>query len=272
LSAADVDLQALRGEERILDWEGALNARDTGGLPTRDGGRIRPGALVRSDVLTRLTESGRQALVDHGVRTIIDVRGGNELDRDEGKYPFRDHSQRPDVRYLNVPFVVGRAADEREMLHARYQAAKNREELNRIDLDAHADGIGAIVCAVADAEPGGVLVHCHAGKDRTGTVVALILSLLGVADDAIADDYALTALNLEPLIIDWLDEMSQDVTERDRLRRLAAPRREAMLDTLAHVRERYGGAEQYLLSVGVSAEQIDRLRARLVDRHEGNNE
>jgi protein tyrosine/serine phosphatase len=269
LSAADAGLDALRGEERILDWEGALNARDTGGLPTDHGGRVRHGALVRSDVLTRLTPSGRQALVDHGVRTIIDVRGGNELDRDEGKYPFGDSNH--GVRYLNVPFVVGRPDDEREMLHARYQAAKDREELNRIDLDAHADGIAAIVSAIADAEPGGVLVHCHAGKDRTGTIVALILSLLGVSDDDIADDYALTAINLEPLIIDWLDEMSQDETERDRLRGLATPRREAMLDLLAYVRENYGSAEQYLLSAGVTARHIVRLRERLVDAHEGND-
>ena len=62
----------------------------------------------------------------------------------------------------------------------------------------------AIVAAVADARPGGVLIHCYAGKDRTGMSVALLLSLAGVSDEDIADDYALTMLNLEPLIGEWL--------------------------------------------------------------------
>ena len=81
------------GEERILDWEGALNARDTGGLPTADGRHIRSGALVRSDVLTRLTPSGRAALIAHGVRTIVDVRTSEEIGRDVD-YPFRGSRQR----------------------------------------------------------------------------------------------------------------------------------------------------------------------------------
>ena len=92
---------ALAGEERILDWEGALNARDTGGLPTADGRHIRSGALVRSDVLTRLTPSGRAALIDHGVRTVVDVRTSEEIGRDVD-YPFRDERGEADPRYVNV--------------------------------------------------------------------------------------------------------------------------------------------------------------------------
>jgi protein tyrosine/serine phosphatase len=272
LSASE-PLDTVAGVERILAWDGALNARDTGGLKTRDGHVIRHGALVRSDVLTRLTESGREALVAHGVRTIVDVRMPNELEEDDGRYPFATTD--PDtstgsVTYRHVPFNAplreGVAAEE---LRQRYQAAQSREELNRLDLDINRDGIAAIVAAIADAGPGGVLVHCHAGKDRTGMIVALALSLAGVDDDQIADDYALTALNLDPLIIDWLDEMSDDETERARLRKLAEPRREAMLDTLAYLRERHGGAEAYLLNAGVARAKIARLRQRLVESNDG---
>jgi protein tyrosine/serine phosphatase len=261
LSTAGASGARLAGEERILDWEGALNARDTGGLPTGDGRRIRPGALVRSDVLTRLTSSGRRALIDHGVRTIVDVRSGEEVGRDREVYPFRDGS----VGYTNVPFTYGRDERAWEDVKERYHAATTRAELNRIDLDAHPEGVARIVAAVADAPEGGVLVHCHAGKDRTGLVVALMLSLVGVSDDDIADDYALTALNLEPLIADWLQDMGGDEAERQRLRALAEPRREAMLDTLAHMREGHGSAEGYLLSAGVTREQVERLRVRLVE-------
>lgn len=249
---------------RALAWEGLLNARDTGGLATTDGELVRDGALVRSDVLTRLSPAGRAALVDHGVRTIVDVRSVEEVQRDAAPHPFRDAASQgePVVTYLNVPFMVSDSSWAQ--MHAAYSAAQTREELNRLDLDTNRVGLGAIVATIADAAPGGVLVHCHAGKDRTGLVVALILSFLGVSDDDVADDYALTAASLEALIADWLDEMSSDEAERSRLRALADPRREAMLDTLAYLRSRYGSAGDYLRGAGVSDAQLQRLRQRLV--------
>jgi len=213
---------AMAGEERILDWEGALNARDTGGLPTSDGGRIRRGALVRSDVISRLTRSGRQALIDHGVRTIVDVRTSEEIGRDVD-YPFRGVGTETDPRYVNVSFVVDLAPEQEAHVRERRENATQLGELNRLDIDMHRAGIAGIARAVADAEPGGVLIHCHAGKDRTGISVGLLLSLVGVSDDDAADDYALTMLNLEPLIIDWLDTI-EDSAERDRMRELRPPR------------------------------------------------
>jgi protein-tyrosine phosphatase len=255
---------AFAGEERILDWEGSYNTRDTGGLPTADGGQIRPGALVRSDVLTRLTPNGRAALVAHGVRTIVDVRTSEEIARDVD-YPFRDNRAEAEPDYINVSFVVDLDGEQRATVQATRESAKRLEELNRLDLEIHRAGIGAVVGAVADARPGGVLVHCYAGKDRTGMTIALMLAIAGVSDEDIADDYALTMLNLEPLIAEWLDTI-EDRDERERMRGLATPRREVMLDTLAHVKERYGGAESYLAGAAVSSEQLARIRDRLVDR------
>ena len=257
------EASALSGEERILDWEGALNARDTGGLPTHDGRHIRPGALVRSDVLTRLTPSGRQALIDHGVRTIIDVRTTDEIGRDVG-YPFRDARGESDPEYVNVSFVVKLSDEQDALVRAKRESATQLGELNRMDIDVHAAGIAGIIAAVADADEGGVLIHCYAGKDRTGMSVAMLLSLAGVSDEDIADDYALTMLNLEPLITEWLQTI-EDVAERDRMRELASPRREAMLEMLAYVHERFGGAERYLLGAGVTPQQIEQIKTRLIE-------
>ena len=257
------DSTKLAGEERILDWEGALNARDTGGLPTADGGHIRPAALVRSDVLTRLTPSGRAALVAHGVRTIVDVRSAEELARDVD-YPFRDSQVAGDPAYINVSFVVDLTEDEDARLRSVRNTTWRLGELNRADIDVHRAGVGAIARAVADARPGGVLIHCHAGKDRTGLSVGILLSLAGVADDEIADDYALTMLAYEKLIEEWIGNVEE--SDRERMRELAKPTREAMLEMLEHVKTTYGGAEPYLLGTGVSPEQIARIRERLVER------
>jgi protein-tyrosine phosphatase len=250
---------------RILAWEGLLNARDLGGLPTSDGARIRWGALVRSDMLPRLTEAGQAALIEHGIGTVIDVRFPDEVAQNWDAYPFRVAS--PDARaprYVNVPFDTGRDLG-REHVRAAYQQAENREAINRVDIDLNQRGIAAIVTAVAHAPDGGVLVHCHAGKDRTGAVVAILLALAGVPDDVIADDYALSAVNLAPMIAEWLDSMSDEPAERARLTRLSNPSREAMLDTLAYVRHRHGGPEAYLLAGGVTPADLQRVRTRLRD-------
>jgi protein tyrosine/serine phosphatase len=252
---------------RVLAWDGLFNARDLGGLPAADGGHVRWGALVRSDMLPRLTPDGQAALVDHGIRTVVDVRFPEEVVLDWDAYPFRGEAPSGDApRYLNVPFNTGRGQDGEEEIRQAYRTAESREELNRLDIDLNQKGIAAIVTAIATAAEGGVLVHCHAGKDRTGAVVAVLLSLVGVPDEVIADDYALTALSLAPLISEWLDEMSSDPAERARLERLAIPSREAMLETLAHLRRRHGGAEAYLLAGGVTPADLERLRDRLVER------
>jgi protein tyrosine/serine phosphatase len=262
-----VTIESQEARSRILGWEGLFNARDLGGLPAAGGGRIRWGALVRSDMLPRLTQAGQAALVDHGIRTVVDVRFPEEVVLDWDAYPFQGDAASGDApRYLNVPFNTGRGQDGEEEIRQAYQTATSREELNRLDIDLNQAGVAAIVTAVARAPDGGVLVHCHAGKDRTGAVVAVLLSLVGVPDDVIADDYALTAVSLGPIISEWLDSMSSDPAERARLEGLARPSREAMLDTLGHLGRRHSGAEAYLRAGGVTPGDIERLRARLVER------
>jgi protein tyrosine/serine phosphatase len=252
---------AITGRERILDWEGVLNARDTGGIPAA-GGTVKRGGLVRSGVLNGLTPDGVAALTAHGVRTVIDVRAADEIADHWDRYPLRDH---PVVGYRNISFTAGFEEQMRDQVRAVYGAAESREEINRLDLDNHRNGIAAIVAGIADAPDGGVLIHCHAGKDRTGLVVALTLSAIGVSDADIADDYALSQLVLDQLVKEWFAYMGAAASEQERLRRLADPSREAMIGTLEHLHERYGGAEAYLRGAGVTQEQLARLRTRLVE-------
>jgi len=252
---------------RVLDWDGCLNARDLGGLRTVDGRIVRWAALVRSDLLCRLSDLGRAAPVDHGIRTIIDLRFPDEVEADWERYPFADwltDRQHDGPRYLNVPFGEQPTA-QLPAVHEAFAAAASRSEINILDVDYNQMGIARIVAAIAGAQPGGVLIHCHGGKDRTGMASAIVLAYLGVSDDDIAADYALSTLNLEPLIVAWLDATSQDPAERNRLRALATPTREAMLDTLDHLRSRHGSAEAYLRGGGLSDEQLARLRARLLE-------
>jgi protein tyrosine/serine phosphatase len=249
--------------DRVLPWEGCFNVRDLGGLPTADGRRTRWGALVRGDTLCRLTPAGQDELVRHGVRTVIDLRFPPELARDPVPHPFRDG--RDGVAYVSAPLNAGQTPENTAEFYARYPTAQTRAELNVLDVDVNPVGIARVCATVADAAPGGVLLHCHAGKDRTGIVVAVLLALVGVADDLIAADYALSAWNLPGLTQEWLDSITQDPAERARLMRQAEPSPEAIQAVLDQLRTRYDGVEAYLRWGGLSDDEIAALRDRLLD-------
>ena len=235
------------------------------GSRRRDGHRVRWGALVRSDLPTRLTDTGRQTLVAHGIRTILDLRFPGEIARDWDAYPFQDDAGRASVSYVNVPFNHGRDPELDEQVHAAYRSATSRQELNRHDIDWNQIGIATAVAAIADAQPAACWFTAMPARTERAPSSPWSLSMLGVADEDIADDYALTALSIEPLIVEWLDESSSNEEERAHLRALAMPVREAMLDTLAYMRERHGSAEAFLRGGGVTADQIGALRARLLE-------
>lgn len=242
---------------RRLDWEGSLNARDLGGLPARDGAAIRQGALVRSDSPNYLADAGRRALVAHGVRTIVDVRLPGEAAG--SPYPFMAHGGHG-IHYVNVslldPDFVPPDAETAELP----PLADDYKHL----LDSNAPRVAAIVRGVADAPEGGVLVHCAAGKDRTGLVVALLLDLAGVPRDLIAADYALSSENLKDRLQAWIEEVPEEAREREAMITRGTTVPEVMLDVLAHLDARYGGTEGYLLAAGCAPEHFARIRARLV--------
>ena len=238
---------------RMLDWEGGLNARDLGGYATRDGRQTRWGAVVRSAALGSLTEAGRAALADYGVRSIVDLRLPDELEREPN--PFAEPGDHG-IAYTNVSFIDPAAAPPEEV-------STLAEDYLRM-LDRYRGGVAEAMAAVARTPEGGVLVHCAAGKDRTGLISALLLGLVGVPDETVADDYALTAELLADREREWLEHGPGDRAEREAVLARFAPTAEVMLEVLAGLKRRYGGVEQYLLEAGVSRDDLERLRDRLL--------
>jgi protein-tyrosine phosphatase len=239
-----------------LAWADCYNVRDLGGLPIgSDGRRTRGSSFVRADTLGRLTAEGRQALVDYGVRTIVDLRRDDEIANDPN--PFSLESTVADehaVRYIHQPMV----SDETE---AALSGLGDGRAIYRGIVELRREEIGQLVRTVAAAEPP-VLFHCQAGKDRTGILAAILLELAGVPRDVIADDYALSNENLRPVQEAWVEEAPDD-EERARRAAAIAGDRERIIDTLEHIDRTWGGVEPYLLGAGVSATQIAEIRARL---------
>jgi protein tyrosine/serine phosphatase len=242
--------------ERRLAWDACYNVRDLGGYPTEDGGRTRWRAILRADNLCRLTPVGCDALAAHGVRTIIDLRNAFELKL--GPHPFGGAPADGRPSYRHLPFEDETDGVTQEMM----KAAETVPALYGVMLDRFQPRVAAIVEAIAVAPEGAVLIHCHAGKDRTGLVSALLLAVAGVQNQIIAEDYALSDVYLEPLYAEWWASVD-DPTERERVVRRWSRPVENMLGALAGLEERHGGARAYLRAGGVSDESINRIRVRL---------
>jgi protein-tyrosine phosphatase len=241
---------------RTLVWDGCVNVRDLGGLPL-PGGATRRGAVVRSDNARRLTEAGWQALVDHGVRTVVDLRWPEEIAEDPP-------AELP-IEAVNVSLFGNLDRDYFKELDARVAPLETAERVRETYLEfleLYRSNFAAAIAAVADAPEGGVLIHCAAGKDRTGLISALLLALAGVPEETIAEDYAESEANLAELTAKWIAEAPDD-PERQHRRHLAVTPHEAMLGVLAALDERYGGVREYLLAAGASGETLDRAAARL---------
>jgi protein-tyrosine phosphatase len=244
---------------QALDWEGCLNVRDLGGLPTEDGRTTQPGRVVRADNIRRLTDDGWRSLAAHGVTRIVDLRLPEELATDEPR--------EIDIEAVHIS-VFGESFDEEyiavldEHLDAVEDVADHYAWSYVDFLERYRDLFGRAFAAVADAD-GVVVVHCMGGKDRTGLVSALMLRLVGVARDVIGADYAVSAANLEPRNAEWLESMPDERT-RARVVKLTQTPAEAMVRVLEEVEARYGDVASYLRAAGLSDEQIVRLEERLV--------
>ncbi|MFC7620947.1 tyrosine-protein phosphatase [Microlunatus sp. GCM10028923] len=230
-----------------LDWPDCLNVRDLGGLPTSDGRRIATGALIRSDNLTRLTTAGVDVAREAGLGRIVDVRTDWECER--YPTPFAGdplHWNRPLYRHDDP-----------------YDPALSLDQTYIAGLELRPEMYAAAIEAIATAPAGGVLVHCHMGKDRTGMVIALALGVAGVPAEVITADYVAVDERLRDHFAELLAAV-EDETARDLLAEELSSRPETMITVLDHLERGYGGAEAYLRHGGLGDDTLGRLRARLV--------
>jgi protein tyrosine/serine phosphatase len=242
---------------RILSWEACLNARDLGGYPTHDGRQTRWQTVIRADNLQRLTPNGQSALHDYGVRTVIDLRLAHELEKQPNPFAAQQHF--PDgPLYLNLPLhdpAANAAMDVAASMLDEYLIILNRSKPH----------ISRAIQSVSNAmTQGAVVVHCHGGKDRTGIVVALLLSIAGVPRETIIEDYALSEAQLEPLHAAWLEDQRIAQGHPIERPRWMQSRPETMRGVLDSLDLDYGGPLGYLETAGVPASAIAQIRAHLI--------
>jgi protein-tyrosine phosphatase len=206
------------------------------------------GVLVRSDNIAHLTPAGREALIAYGVTTVIDLRTVGEVSRVPN--PFADNRG---ATYRHLPMI-----DDSMMVELG--AASGMFERYLMILNIHQHAFRGIFEAVAESD-GGAVFHCFAGKDRTGLVAAMLLSLAGVPDDAIAADFAETDAQLAVRYQEWIDAAAPERRSEMREEFHCPPDR--ILGVLEHLSKKWGGVPAYLEASGMKPESIDRLGAKL---------
>ncbi len=240
-------------DNRQITLPATFNFRDVGGY-VGDGERtVARGRLYRSDSLHRLTEQDRDAFAAIGIRTVIDLRRPTEVERD-GRVPsyqgltYRHiHPEHDD--WSGVPHEEG--ASLARYLADRYAALAQTGTA----------GLAEAVGLIADSANAPVVVHCVAGKDRTGIVCALTLSVLGVDDADITADYALSS-EASARYSAWLAATNPNGADVP-APFLASPA-EAMQIFLNELREGHGSVEAYLRHAGVTDDQLAALRNHLL--------
>lgn len=225
-----------------------LNARDLGGYPTVDGGVTKRRSLLRADDLAQLSPEGLAALDGYGIRTVLDLRWPEEIAAAPSPIP----RHLPGVRYRSVSLLTDNPVD-----WGALGGYCEKEQWKCTVLERLQPQLKQALALIAAADPGPLLFHCVAGKDRTGVIAALLLALAGVVPDAIAADYAASTANLRDAYLSrYGGEDPAAIVQAVR-----CP--EAAVYNMLEYLQRAGGTRAYLARIGLDSGEITRLRARL---------
>lgn len=242
---------------RLIGLAGTVNFRDIGGYPTKDGRSVRWETLFRADSLNRLTSGDHAEIRRLGIATVIDLRTTAEVE--EGHF---DDKATP-VDFLHLPLMESVPDPEAFRTQPGLLASTYVTMLE--DAGHHvASAIEAL--AAPDSLP--AIVHCTAGKDRTGVLVALILGLLGVDDELIIEDYALSSKSMHQLkerLAERYPDAADEILAADEVFSAAPENMEYLLST---IRERWGTTEDLAIDLEISEQTISQLRDALLEpRH-----
>lgn len=240
----------LQPERRLLSLPGAFNVRDIGGYTTVDGLQVRWGQVYRAGTLRYLTEAGLAQLSAWGIQAVCDLRTSHEAAAMPSILP-------PDTAYHLIPLHERGAGRGRILATLTFRPHRISDLVLygyiTLMVEKNAPQIAAALRLIADPVNRPILLHCTAGKDRTGLTIALLLSLLGVPDAAILADFSLSNRfyeEVQAMIQQDAERLAVFGLKTGNLRPFLVAHPDSLRATLAHIRQTYGSVESYVCGRG----------------------
>ena len=244
--------------ERHYSFEGCFNFRDIGGYLNQEGRRVKKGLYFRAGRQDRMTNKDLAQLSDLNISTQIDLRKQEEV-LDQGRGPLEDMG----AKYINIS-VIPEGGSEKLNKLVGDTGISGKRYLGYLEFGP--TSWLRLFGILADEENLPVLLHCTAGKDRTGVSTAFLLSVLGVSREVIEADYLLTNLDTERQA-DFIESTVgyPEGYDREKMISIAGVPKDAMKDFLDGVESKWGSVVEYLEKIGVTQEQMDQVRLNFLE-------
>ena len=244
--------------DRHFPFEGCFNFRDIGGYPTKEGKKIKKGIYFRTGRQDRMSNKDLSKLKNLQISTQIDLRKPEEI-LDQGKGPLEQMG----AEYFNIPIIPDGGSDHLSRLVGD-TGISGKRYLGYLEFGPEPWLKIFEILAYKDSLP--LVLHCTAGKDRTGVSTAFLLSILGVNRNVIEADYLLTNLDTERQA-NFIESTVgyPDGYNRERMISAAGVPQDAMKVFLDGVESKWGSVVGYLQEIGVTNEQMDMIKKNFLE-------
>ena len=244
--------------KRHYPFQGCFNFRDIGGYLNEDGKTVKKGLYFRAGRQDRMSNQDLLQLSDLKISTQIDLRKPDEV-LDQGKGPLEAMG----AKYINIAVIPEGGSDQLTRLVGD-TGISGKRYLGYLEFGPTSWLRLFGILANEDNLP--VVLHCTAGKDRTGVSTAFLLSVLGVSREVIEADYLLTNLDTERQA-DFIENTVgyPDGYDRERMIAVAGVPEDAMKDFLDGVESKWGTVVEYLKKIGITQEQMDMIRSKFLE-------
>jgi len=245
-----MEFDAVTGRLMLPDL---YNARDLGGMPYGENKTTACHRLIRSDSLDRLTPAGIEALASFPVKAVIDLRSEAEATA------YRDRiADDPRFKYYNIPILRINADDVGDSF-IRDVISTSLGDMYVWLWENSKAYIAEVLRTILQEQPGTVLFHCAHGKDRTGLIAAIFFLLMGVSEDNIVKNYAISYEYVKELVAPLMAKTEE------RVHHIYRSDASNMKKLLAHFDKEYNGdIEKYLRSCDLAQEEIEALKQVLL--------
>ncbi|KAE9400593.1 hypothetical protein BT96DRAFT_919426 [Gymnopus androsaceus JB14] len=248
----------------FVDIEGVINIRSVGGYTTSTGRVVKPNIIYRSGDVSSITERGREQFTQLGVHVVFDFRADNEIKDYDSATPAIEG-----VRIIRAPAGIPNAFDPVSIAMRLKKYETNELEAFLVTyqeiLETAGETFRKVFTHLRDYPDQTCLVHCTAGKDRTGMFIALFMMVLGVLDTQVIQEYALTSAGLAPVFHLLTRKFQNIAVFRDNWKGMIAmgtSKPETMTAILQIIREKYGGVEGYFKThLQMDEQDIEKIRS-----------